>query len=127
MKIKNLKAIEVRDWDKLVQSTYGKPYCFQQQNDCRERGVFHLTIPTEYPYEDEMNDEIPEKLNDEIMGVKFEKWLERDPIQCIFGETDYFTKKWWHRNFYPNVHTIANDLHKKGLIEKGDYLIEIDW
>ena len=33
----------------------------------------------------------------------------------------------WERNFYPDVQMIANNLHAKGLIEAGDYVIDIDW
>lgn len=125
--IKNVKMIEVSDWDKLVTETYGKPYNFQQQDGCQSRGIFHLTIPSEYACDDEMNDEIPEIINGEIMGVKFKKWLERDPNQPVAGRTDYGIGLWWDRNFYPDIHTVANDLHKRGLIEAGEYSIEIDW
>jgi hypothetical protein len=34
-----------------------------------------------------MNDVIPEVLNGETMGVKFNKWLERDPKQNVGSET----------------------------------------
>jgi hypothetical protein len=127
IKVKNVKTIEVFDWDKLVSDTYGKPYSFQQQDGCQSRGIFHLTIPSEYTGDDEMNDEIPEIINGETMGVKFEKWLERDPNQPVAGRTDYGVGLWWDRNFYPDIHTVANDLHKRGLIEAGEYSIEIDW
>jgi hypothetical protein len=127
IKVKNVKMIEVSDWDKLVSDTYGKPYSFQQQDGCQSRGIFHLSIPSEYTCDDEMNDEIPEIINSETMGVKFEKWLERDPNQPVGGRTDYGIDLWWGRNFYPDIHTVANDLHKRGLIEAGEYSIEIDW
>jgi hypothetical protein len=127
IKIKNVKMIEVSDWNKLVSDTYGKPYSFQQQNGCWSRGIFHLTIPSEYTRDDEMNDEIPEIINGKTMGVKFEKWLERDPNEPVAGRTDYGIKLWWDRNFYPDIHTVANDLYKRGLIEAGEYSIEIDW
>lgn len=34
---------------------------------------------------------------------------------------------WWVRNFYPDVNMVANDLYEKGLLEAGEYLINIDW
>jgi hypothetical protein len=34
---------------------------------------------------------------------------------------------WWDRNFYPNLQMVANDLHEKGLLAAGDYIISIDW
>ena len=81
LKIKNVKMIDVQDWDDLVSSTYNKPYSFQQQDGCQDRGVFTLDIPSDWAEDEEatMHDKIPEVINGEVMGVKFEKWLERDP------------------------------------------------
>lgn len=126
VKAKNVKMVAVDDWDNLVSTTYKRPYNFQQQSGCQSRGSFYLTIPSEGE-DDEMNDEIPEEINGEIMGVKFKKWLERDPNLPVDGTTDYSVGLWWHRNFYPDIYTVANDLHKRGLIEAGEYLIKIDW
>lgn len=125
------KVIKLKDWDTLVRNTYGKPYMFQQQDGCQSRGMFPLTIPPDkYELEEEenMNDSIPDEINGEEMGVKFQVWLERDPLQI----PKHFRDSWgndlfWERNFYPNIYTIANDLYKKGLIEAGEYLINIDW
>ena len=96
-----------------------------------------------------MNDKIPEIINDEHnMGIKFNVWLNRDPKDplnpsdselksCNYYYDSSDRKKWcedighinlfWERNFYPCLQSVANDLHKKGLIEAGDYSIEIDW
>ena len=78
MKIKNVKMIDVSDWDKLV-----------------GWGTFNLTIPS--VSEDEyMYDSIPEQINGTKMGVKFKKWLDRDPKQPVgsekenWGELVYF-------------------------------------
>lgn len=127
IKTKNVKVIELSEWDKLVSETYGKPYSFQQQNGCQSRGFFDITIPSEYMEDEDMNDVIPEIINGEEMGVKFSKWLERDPKQPVGGKTDYCLDLWWGRNFYPDIYTVANDLHKRGLIEAGEYSIKIDW
>lgn len=127
MKIKNVKLISLSDWDKLVSTTYKRPYNLQQQNGCQEKGTFELTIPSDFTEDDYMNDEIQEEINGEIMGVKFEKWLERDPKAPVDGRTDYGIELWWHRNFYPDVYTVANDLYKKGLLDAGEYVIKIDW
>lgn len=81
-----VKQIDVSDWDNLVRKTYGKEYNFQQQNGCQGRGIFNLTIPSKYSEEEEMNDSIPEVVNGEEMGVKFEVWLARDPNQPLAGE-----------------------------------------
>jgi len=128
MKIKKANMIEESDFSKLVQSTYGKPYRFQQQDGCMDRGTLSFKVPSEYTSEEEMYDDIPEELNGELMGVKFEKWLERDPIQPVGVYTDKpFIDMFWERNFYPDFYTLVNDLYAKGLIEAGDYIINIDW
>ncbi len=127
IKYKNKKVIEVHDWDELVETTYNRPYNFQQQNGCQERGTFQITIPSKYTEDEYMNDTIPEKVNGDKMGVKFKVWLERDPKAPVNGKTDYSIGMFWERNFYPDIQTVANDLHEKGLIEAGEYTINIDW
>lgn len=126
IKFKNVKMIQVDDWDKLVKETYQRPYNFQQQDGCQSRGIVNITIPDEH-YDSDMNDEIPEMINSDIMGVKFEKWLERDPNQSVAGQTNYTIELWWERNFYPDLQTVANDLYERGLIDAGEYSINIDW
>lgn len=129
MQIENVKLISVQDWDKLVSTTYQKPYKFQQQDGCQGRGVFRLTIPSD-SLDDQMEDDIPEEVNGEIMGVKFQKWLERDPKKPLDNKDykyEWEIELFWYRNFYPDIYTVANDLHEKGLIEAGDYVIDIDW
>lgn len=124
---RNVIEIEADDWDRLVRETYNRPYCFQQQEGCKDRGTFELVVPSDETADDEMNDEIPEIVNSPIMGVKFEKWLERDPNLPIAGESAYRIGLWWTRNFYPDVNTVANNLYNKGLLRAGTYLINIDW
>jgi hypothetical protein len=125
VKIRTKSVITVQDWDELVRKTYGRPYRFQQQDGCKPRGVQHFTVPDDP--EDYENDSIPEKVNGEEMGVSFKAWLARDPKQKIQGEGSFGLELWWDRNFYPHFQMIANDLHKRGLLKAGEYLIEIDW
>lgn len=126
MKTRTEQVIELADWNNLVIETYGKPYSFQQQDGCQERGRFNLTIPA--VDQDFENDTVPEIVNDEEMGVSFAAWLVRDPKQPLPGQTqDYQLRLWWERNFYPSIETVANDLHAKGLLEGGTYSIDIDW
>lgn len=130
LKYKDKKIIDVDDWDNLVKETYGKPYSFQQQNGCQDRGTVNITIPYLYTLDKEMNDSIPEIINGNKMGVKFDIWLARNPEQRLSDEDcqeSWCIDIWWERNFYPDLQTIANDLHKKGLIESGEYSINIDW
>lgn len=150
LKYKNTRTIDVQDWDNLVQKTYNKPYSFQQQDGCQPRGVVYLTIPDKDYKEDRMNESIPEVINGNEMGVKFNVWLDRDPSEPLnpseseleecgyyWGKSDKDVEDWkkdkcniemfWERNFYPDLQTLANDLYDKGLIEAGDYGIKIDW
>jgi hypothetical protein len=129
LKYQNTKIIESDDLDDLVVQTYGRPYCFQQQEGCQNRGSVSITIPTEWN-DDFENDAVPEVVNGEEMGVSFKAWLERDPKQALPGEDDRDSsslKLFWIRNFYPGLQTVCNDLHAKGLIEAGNYEIKIDW
>lgn len=149
IKTKNIKVIDVHDWDKLVQEVYGKPYIFQQQDGCQSRGLVSITIPDySYDWEDAVNESIPEVINGDEMCVKFNVWLERD-VKTPLNPTDeelencgYFfkhddRKSWcesdsrimlfWERNFYPTLQVVANDLYEKGHIEAGDYSIDINW
>ncbi len=126
LKSKKINMIEVKDWDNLVVQTYDKPYCFQQQDGCQPRGVFHLTVPSLYTNDEEMHDFIPDEVNGESMGVKFKVWLERDPDVHNF-KYDWENDLFWDRNFYPDIYTVANDLYEKGLIDEGEYVININW
>ena len=128
IKIRTEQVIDVGDWDKLVIKTYKKPYNFQQQDDCQERQRVPLTVPDNCV--GFVNDTVPEIVNDPEMGVSFSAWLARDPKQLLSGEPDcssWDIDLWWHRNFYPDVQEIANDLHARGLLEAGEYVIDIDW
>lgn len=126
IKIKTEQVIEVHDWDKLVTKTYGRPYNFQQQDDCKARGRVSITVPDEA--NDYENDTIPEEVNGKEMGVSFKAWLERDPKKKLdTGGSISGLTMFWERNFYPNVQMVANDLHEKGLLPAGEYTINIDW
>lgn len=130
--VKSLKAvtkqcISCSDLDALVEDVYKRPYCFQQQDGCKDRGTEHVTVPVEYP-EDCENDTVPEVINGQEMGVSFAAWLARDPKAWNGApEKATFLDLFWGRNFYPHLDMVLNDLHAKGLIEAGEYVIEIDW
>jgi hypothetical protein len=129
IKSKLVQTIDVSDFDDLVTATYGRPYNFQQQDGCKARGTFDITVPDEaYDFE---NDTIPEEVNGDEMGVSFAAWLARDPKQKLDTEDKWDREHgldlFWARNFYPDVQMIANDLHAKGLFPAGEYVIDIDW
>ena len=133
MKINKVNMISLQDWDDMVVSTYGRPYSFQQQGGCQDHGTFPLTVPDVEMAEDFENDTVPEEVNHEEMGVSFKAWLERDPKSPLkdekdeTGTTQWAIDMWWERNFYPEIQMVANDLHAKGLLDAGEYVIDIDW
>ena len=126
--MKTKQVITVQDWDNLVVTTYGKPYSFQQQDGCMGRGNFNINITIPEECDDFEDDTVPEVINGDEMGVSFNAWLARDPDEWNGKPEDKrFLNLFWERNFYPDVQMVANDLHAKGLIPAGKYVIEIDW
>ena len=127
MKIRTEQVIDVADWDELVVETYGRVYSFQQQDGCQGRGMHRFSVPDIDDEYDCTNTTVPEVVNHHEMGVSFAAWLARDPKQPLAGqEYDFQLDLWWARNFYPNFQMVANDLHAKGLLEAGEYAIDID-
>lgn len=125
---KDVKIISLREWNQLVETTYGKIYDFQQQNGCRNKGFYPLTVPGSA--EDFENDSIADKINGESRGVSFSAWLNRDVRQwngALHHSESSYLELFWQRNFYPSVEIVANDLHAKGLLPAGEYCIVIDW
>ncbi len=120
--------VDCGDWDALVMKTYGKPYCFQQQDGCQDRGLTYTIDPTNPDPEDYTHSWLPEEINGPDMGVSFKAWLARDPKEWN-GEPEEkrFVNMFWERNFYPHVESLASDLYKKGLIPADKFQIEIDW
>ncbi len=127
IRVETVKMITVSDWDDLVKRIYGRQYSLQQQDGCKPRGIVHITVPDEAEDYDQVT--VPEIVNHDEMGVSFSAWLKRDPKkpleQSVYDKIDI--DLWWDRNFYPDIQMVANDLHTKGLLESGDYIIDIDW
>lgn len=127
LRFENVKVIQVGDWNELVKKTYGKPYNYQQTYDCLPRGVYSLSVYDDEDFDDEYEGEtVPDKINGSDMGVDFKLWLARDVSEWN-GSERYDKELFWERNFYPHCQTLANDLCKKGLIEAGEYKINVDW
>jgi len=131
LKTKTEIVIDDSDWDELVKETYGRPYCFQQQGECRDRGVYRFKVPDTFDYDKYTEDDVSDDAEDNAtnyMGVKFAKWLERDPNQPLLNQTDdWQLEMWWERDFYPDLNVVANDLHKRGLLDAGEYTIDVNW
>jgi hypothetical protein len=112
---KTVKLIDGDDFNSLVRETYGKPYFLQQQNYCM-RGLVEIAVPPE-DLEDFENESLENPKED--MGVSFKAWLEKEP------EGDDY-RVFWERHFYPSLDMVVNDLYEKGLIEEGEYYINLD-
>ena len=129
IRLNNVIALNV--WNGFVSEHYGKIYDFQQQEGCRYRGTYCFDVPHEDTY-DFKNDTIPEVVNGDDMGVSFKAWLERDIEQPLSSDNSGLSegnkiRLFWQRNFYPHISMIVNDLHEKGLLPAGEYVINIDW
>ena len=127
---RQVTLIDVGEFDDLVMQTYGRPYCFQQQDGCKSRGTATFTVPLAHPYDFDQ-DIIPEEVNHHEMGVSFKAWLERDPKKKLESCDEWGRERglglWWERNFYPHMEMVVSDLHTKGILPAGDYVIDIDW
>ena len=86
LQIKSVNVISVQDFDRLVITTYGRPYSFQQQDGCKERQRVSIEIPS-LTYDDE-RDIIPEVVNGPEMGVSFQAWLDRDPEKILESDKE---------------------------------------
>jgi hypothetical protein len=127
LKVEKLDIVDHSDWDDFVEAVYGRPYCFQQQDGCKGRGTFEIYVPNNGD-DEYLADSIPEEVNGEEMGVKFSTWLARDPkapLGLEDGQDDI--ELFYHRNFYPDIEVLANDLHERGHLPAGEYTILIDW
>ena len=120
------RVVEVSDWDAFVEHHYGRKYALQQQDGCWQRGTRTLIVPSPDAEDDEA-ESIPIEVNGDEMGVKFEVWKNCD-VKAASGELEtYEIDLFWHRNFYPMLEMVGNDLHAQGKLEAGEYLINIDW
>jgi hypothetical protein len=129
LKFETVRLINLRDWDDFVTEIYKKPYSFQQQDGCKEKGITRFSVPTdEWEGDDFENTEIPFEVNGNEMGVRFATWLNTNPKDTRqHFEYEWGNAMFWERNFYPALEMIVKDLQFKGLLGQGEYAIDIDW
>lgn len=128
IKTKLVQTIDLHNWNRFIIETYNRHYDFQQQNGCMNPGVEYFSIPSYCETEDDYPTEIPFEVNGYDMGVNFETWstVDVEEINSKF-ESKHDAELFWERNYYPSFYVLLNDLYKKGLIEEGDYQININW
>jgi hypothetical protein len=126
LNVQNKKVVDVSDWDRLVEQVYGRPYNFQQQDGCKSRGTHNLGVPTGYTrIDDNINEDGYDEEGYDNPSLKF--WLSKDPKEYPAHEDKRWREMYWERDFYPDIDEIAEDLYRRGLLEAGEYLIDIDW
>lgn len=120
VKYKVVRQIDCWDWDEYIKTHYNKPYKFQQQAGCRDRGSVAITVPADP--DDDFDDDWRSK------QVSLQEWIDAE-FDGSFDNTieEYRTKLEGNRNFYPPLAEVINDLYDKGLLEAGDYEIIVDW
>lgn len=130
--------VTLNDWDDFVTEVYGKPYSLQQQDGCKSRGTEQFSVreedvgkvpdPDWFVLPRDHCFEIKSLDSTEGMAVGLDVWLARDPAEPLPNqENDFELELWWARNFYPTLEDVVTDLTGRGLLEPGDYVIDIDW
>lgn len=110
-----IRMIDLDRWNDFIRSVYGRPYDFQQQDGCKERGIHFFGVPLKgTPYDFDRDEAFGR-----TEGVRFEAWLNES--------VNSYKELQWARNFYPSMDMIITDLYKRGLIAEGQYAINIDW
>jgi len=130
--------VTLQEWDRFVTEVYGKPYRLQQQDGCKERGTKNFEVRAEdvgkepdpdcFSVERDYCFEIKSLDSSEEMGVGLDAWLARDPKEPLPDQKRASELElWWARNFYPTLEDIVTDLIARGLLDLGEYVINIDW
>ena len=128
MRYETMRYVQVSDLDNFIKETYKRPYSFQQQRGCQARGTQNVKVPIEGLEDCDEGYNVEDVLENPWDGVSLKDWLERDPKEKIKdSDNDGTLERFWERNFFPDIEILFDDLFKKGLIEEGEYVINIDW
>ena len=123
-------VVDSFEWDRFVKQVYDRPYTFQQQDGCRQRGVSYFTAtPGQYEFVEHM-EPVPTGPIEGIrscFGVSLEEWVGRSPEAAFDPDRPNRTGTYWERNYYPPIDELASDLCEKGLIAPGRYVLLVDW
>lgn len=119
MRIEDVKLIWESELSALVTETYGRPYQLQQQGDMlAQESMTRATVPQEPDFDSDL--------------PSLEEWSSRDVDAQPEGESSWSEHAWrrdlwWQRKFYPDLQLVLNDLHARGLLPAGDYVIHTWW
>jgi hypothetical protein len=131
LKLNKVTLIEENEFSDFVSEVYGRPYRYQQTEGCLEKGTVKFSVP----YERYFKPDYKENVNDSgniNKPVRFREWLSRDPkekppVGLFNGDSYWYISLFWNRHFYPYFGDLIDDLHKKGYVEEGEYILRIDW
>lgn len=118
MDIEDVKLIHELKLSELIRETYRRPYQLQQQGDMMgQNEMLRVTVPQE---------------PDDLDLPSLEEWSARDVNDQPEGQDDWeqypwVRDLWWEREFYPDYQEVLNDLHARGLLPAGDYVIHVWW
>lgn len=118
LKGETVQVIWEHDFNKVVQSVYGKPYVFQQQGDMLlgQNGYYPFTVHSAEKYQQWDATEIDAELT---------RWLSAEPPQNARAFT---IQLWWERENYPDIDVILYDLaYRRGLMASGRYALHVWW
>lgn len=121
LKYANVRYVDHLNFNDLVKDTYNKIYSLQQTYGGWDRQSFNFTATKNGKFAEGL----PTKINEDDWGegIDFKTWLNTPcPKNCSFSE-----ELFWERNFHPYFDDLVLDLCQKGLIEEGDYVMNIDW
>ena len=109
MKVTKVNLIWESEFSQLVEDTYGRPYKLQQQGDMlHQESMVRLSVPGE--------------VFDHWQATTLEEWVAAEYPSPKF---DYDFQ--WEREFYPQLEEVANDLHERGLLDEGEYVLHVWW
>ena len=102
------------EFSNLVRQTFERPYSLQQQGDMHSQESFiRFDVPAELEWEHEPS---------------LETWLATTPPDPEDHSMAAFTNRLrWDREFYPDLQDIANELHARGQLDAGTYVLHVWW
>lgn len=99
----------------LITETYGRPYRLQQGGMGEFLGqdtIVSVSVPEEA---------------DDVDVQLFAIWLQQDATPPADSIARWKWKLEWERYKAAPIQPILNDLHEKGLLDAGDYVIHVWW
>ena len=106
IKYEEVRMVESSEIDRVVEKIYQLPFTYQQQNienDTKESFEYWI-VPDDNNF--------PE-------GMPLEKWAKEEKPLTTSSKQDFIG------SVYPDFQQILNELHRRGLMPEGKYIISI--